>query len=566
MKFLIYLEMANNHRCEIMAALARTIINSGHEVHLICESKIAFRFGNDPRIHVEDNAERICHHLKGLDRSLVTVVDVFAGDTEPALAKAERNRAAILTSRLCGDDPPDRLILWSGNFHYQEALVRTAKQMGYADRTLYAEVAWFTQRDRIYLDTNRVNAFSALRGAAFPPLRNEQAELLDLWISRYLSERIEENRPTVEPKTIFVPLQIDTDTSLVIGSPFESMQSFIRYLEHWVPEDWSVTFKAHPKARYAYPLTSSRKNFRFLSSGNLYDFIARAEMIVGINTTVLIESLLFGKKIVAFGQGIFNGNGLVAELTPEDEFTSEISIDQERRDAFLYSLVFDRQLDLTKLKAGDGAHLLTRFPFNTFDDAFQSNTSSAAGKTPDLTQDSERDALRRRILTMNACLGKSMIKIGKSKIASTASIDVERGGVVTIGDDCEVRHHAVLETTGRYNGTIEIGNHCVVGIGNWMQGSGRISIGNDVIIGPYVNIVSTNHMYEDSSIPVAQQPLQTGEVVIEDDVWIGAHCTIATNVRIGAHSIIGANSFVNKDVPPYSVVAGSPAKLIRKRL
>ena len=158
-----------------------------------------------------------------------------------------------------------------------------------------------------------------------------------------------------------------------------------------------------------------------------------------------------------------------------------------------------------------------------------------------------------------------MIKIGKSKVARTASLDVEKGGQITIGDDSEIRHHAVLEVSGRYNGSIEIGNHSVVGVGNWIQGSGRVKIGNDVIIGPYVAIVSTNHSYADASIPVAQQPLQTGEVVIEDDVWIGAHCTIALNVRIGRNSIIGANSFVNTDIPPHSIAVGSPARVIRTR-
>lgn len=112
---------------------------------------------------------------------------------------------------------------------------------------------------------------------------------------------------------------------------------------------------------------------------------------------------------------------------------------------------------------------------------------------------------------------------------------------------------------------MEIGNNCVIGIGNWVQGSGKVQIGNNVIIGPYVAIVSTNHSYQDVETPIARQPLQTGEVVIEDDVWIGAHCTITQNVRIGAHSIIGANSFVNKDVPPYSIVGGAPAKVLKSR-
>jgi acetyltransferase-like isoleucine patch superfamily enzyme len=77
--------------------------------------------------------------------------------------------------------------------------------------------------------------------------------------------------------------------------------------------------------------------------------------------------------------------------------------------------------------------------------------------------------------------------------------------------------------------------------------------------------VSTNHTYDDASIPVAQLPLTTDPIVIEDDVWIGANVTITCGVTIGAHSIIGANSFVNSDIPPYSIAVGSPAKVIKRR-
>lgn len=158
-----------------------------------------------------------------------------------------------------------------------------------------------------------------------------------------------------------------------------------------------------------------------------------------------------------------------------------------------------------------------------------------------------------------------MIKVGKSRVAKTAVLDVEKGGEIIIGDDSEVRHNAVIEVSGRYNGSVTIGDHSVIGVGSWLQGSGKISIGDDVIIGPYASIVSTNHQYEDVATPVARQPLTQGEITIENDVWLGAHVTIATDVKIGAHSIIGANSFVNKDIPPYSIAVGSPARVIKSR-
>ena len=142
---------------------------------------------------------------------------------------------------------------------------------------------------------------------------------------------------------------------------------------------------------------------------------------------------------------------------------------------------------------------------------------------------------------------------------------MERGGQITVGDDCEIRHHAVLEVSGRYNGSIVIGNHCVIGIGNWLQGSGRIQIGNDVIIGPYVAIVSTNHCFEDVDIPLANNLCRQGRWSLRR--MSGSEHTLPSLKTFGSEhtQLLGANSFVNKDVPPYSIVVGTPAKVIRSR-
>lgn len=82
-------------------------------------------------------------------------------------------------------------------------------------------------------------------------------------------------------------------------------------------------------------------------------------------------------------------------------------------------------------------------------------------------------------------------------------------------------------------------------------------------------IVTNNHR---STVGVPQFILgashvndKSGDVVIEEDVWLGAGATILAGVRLGRGCIIGANSLVTKDVPPYAVVAGSPAKIIKKK-
>ncbi|MDD2943137.1 MAG: hypothetical protein PHC51_09255 [bacterium] len=542
---LIYLEMANNHRNGIMAALARTLRQAGHHVTIACENRIAFCFMDGGEIFVEDNAQRI---EKAFCRDLaddLVCTDVYCGTSPKDLARADLRRQAVV-GQLLDELKPDFILLWSGNFHYQRGTRAAVIASGLKERLLFAEVGWFSQREYIYVDRCGVNAFSSMPGMSYPPLFSHQLVRLDQWRDRYRMQKLGVTPPSVVARRVFLPLQIDTDTSIALSSPFKTMAAFITFLEQWIPPDYEVIVKLHPKATYAYVPVSSRANFRIVAGGSLEQWLASSEIVIGINSTVLLEAAVLGKRVVAFGAGLFSGSGAVLEANERSDAITLLHqpMALTARDSFLYHLIFERQISLEELDRGNFAHLLARHPFNEI--------------LP--VGDSRKD-----VLALNAKEGKSMIKVGKSKVARTACLDVEKGGSIQIGDDCEIRHQAVLEVSGRYNGIIEIGNHSVIGVGNWLQGSGRIEIGNDVIIGPYVAIVSTNHSYQDVGTPIAQQPLQTGEVVVEDDVWIGAHCTIAMNVRIGAHSIIGANSFVNKDVPPYSIVAGAPAKVIKSR-
>ncbi len=73
------------------------------------------------------------------------------------------------------------------------------------------------------------------------------------------------------------------------------------------------------------------------------------------------------------------------------------------------------------------------------------------------------------------------------------------------------------------------------------------------------------HIFSDTTVPIRQQGDRGGDIVIEDDVWIGTHTIILTDVTIHKGAIIGAGAVVTKDVEPYAIVGGVPAKLIRYR-
>jgi galactoside O-acetyltransferase len=114
---------------------------------------------------------------------------------------------------------------------------------------------------------------------------------------------------------------------------------------------------------------------------------------------------------------------------------------------------------------------------------------------------------------------------------------------------------------------IKIGEQSHVGVNNVLLcGPHGIEIGNYVMLGPNVVIAEGNHEYRDLSKPMLLAgAVSAGKIIIEDDVWICANCTITDNVTIGKGAIIGANSVVTKNVPPYSIYAGVPAKKIGSR-
>ena len=80
-----------------------------------------------------------------------------------------------------------------------------------------------------------------------------------------------------------------------------------------------------------------------------------------------------------------------------------------------------------------------------------------------------------------------------------------------------------------------------------------------------MHITDHSHGYEDITRPISVQPLICkGPVVIEDDCWLGFNCEILSGVHIGKHSIVAARAVVTKNVPPYSIVAGNPARVVKK--
>jgi acetyltransferase-like isoleucine patch superfamily enzyme len=115
-------------------------------------------------------------------------------------------------------------------------------------------------------------------------------------------------------------------------------------------------------------------------------------------------------------------------------------------------------------------------------------------------------------------------------------------------------------------GTIEIGENCFINDFCSITADGSdVKIGNGVLVGPGTIMHTVHHCFERIDVPIWKQGPIAKPIVVEDDVCIGANCTILGGVRIGAHSVIGANSLVNRDIPPFSIAFGVPCKVQKHR-
>lgn len=108
---------------------------------------------------------------------------------------------------------------------------------------------------------------------------------------------------------------------------------------------------------------------------------------------------------------------------------------------------------------------------------------------------------------------------------------------------------------------VQIGSRCHIWAG---PGIGQIRIGNDVLFGPEVMVTAATYRYNDGG-PVTEQAMSEADIVIGDDVWLATRAVVLPGARIGAGAIVAAGATVKGEVPPYAIVAGSPAKIVGSR-
>lgn len=151
-------------------------------------------------------------------------------------------------------------------------------------------------------------------------------------------------------------------------------------------------------------------------------------------------------------------------------------------------------------------------------------------------------------------------KRGKgSLIRRRVRLDVLPFNKFVLGGDSTIED---FSTINNGVGDIIIGERTRIGMSNTLIGP--VTVGNDVIFAQNIVASGLNHSYEDISIPISDQVVSTDQIIVEDEVWIGANAVLTAGVTIGKHSIVAAGCVVVKDVPPYSIVGGNPGRLLKQ--
>ncbi len=146
-----------------------------------------------------------------------------------------------------------------------------------------------------------------------------------------------------------------------------------------------------------------------------------------------------------------------------------------------------------------------------------------------------------------------------SVIHRSARMDTPPYRKFSLGD------YSVIESFACINnavGDVLIGDHTRIGLHNTIIGP--VKIGNHVNLAQGITVTALNHNFDDAKKRIDEQGVSTNPVKIEDDVWIGANAVILPGVTIGNHCVVAAGAVVTKDVPPHSLVAGVPAKVIKQ--
>lgn len=252
--------------------------------------------------------------------------------------------------RVLDEWQPDCLIVWSGATQLDQALVAAARRRSIDCR--FAELGWFPQSKTIHFDKEGTNARSSMRRFDLDGVHVDPR--FDDWLSARRSA-LAEPPPDIR-NYVFVPLQDIRDANITLGSPYRSMGDFVTALAARFP---SETFVVRPHPNFSDVPLTPHDNVVVRRDRSIHPWLQHADAVVGINSTALLEALVYGIPTHAVGTGLATGLDVLFEARDVTELEIQRDIPEDRWDRtrrLLSELVFVRQAWMKDL------HYLDRLP------------------------------------------------------------------------------------------------------------------------------------------------------------------------------------------------------------
>jgi acetyltransferase-like isoleucine patch superfamily enzyme len=170
-------------------------------------------------------------------------------------------------------------------------------------------------------------------------------------------------------------------------------------------------------------------------------------------------------------------------------------------------------------------------------------------------------------------LGRRFASFGDGSLICFPPGDMFGEEHIAIGRDTLIAAHVSLSVgmapgqplpPGAASPVLRIGDRCSIGRGNHLVAHRSVVLGHDLMTGPNCYITDQNHVYSDPGVPVGRQWPAEDPVTIGDGSWIGAGAVILPGTTLGRNTVVGAGAVVRGDFPDHAVLAGVPAKLVRR--
>ncbi|WP_444886436.1 capsular polysaccharide export protein, LipB/KpsS family [Microbulbifer sp. JMSA008] len=351
MRVLIYEPMPDIQRADVILAIARKETELGNNILLLVEEEVQLFSRN----HINQPHSVNCTNIVkakiatsglnfiSLPRSK-TLAKQFEANPNKTLREIKSYRANCF-HKVIESYKPEKIIIWNGLPHYQQDFINLARDINPNQKFSFLEAGWFPQSGTYYEDPLGVNAQSSISITKPKTISSEERQNVRQWKVSY-REKFGDNDIS-DNGYLFIPLQLETDTNITKFSPFSTMKNFLEWAESHVAPNIDIIARQHPLDRTPpFNLLPPNSRIKLDNETPLHQLISKSSCVLGINSTVLLESLIYDKPVYAVGDGVFSGANAIIKTELDKTILTHHTFSIEGQEELLH-LLLQKQKNLT---------------------------------------------------------------------------------------------------------------------------------------------------------------------------------------------------------------------------